>query len=271
MGNMYFKVMVQAWNEDKFLTGESADQFLNSIVENNSPGSSNWFKSLRIFVNSEAKNIVDYIRGYKIKYQSGQINSKQYQDIVAGAASSLTVRQCPGIKELMNRSLIIKSPCDILIEIDNNQLRENLGNSPIDVNIADPTMINIVSHHPSQWHSPIDKHNVMKNKLNVKFVFPVNMYSEKNKPWIFTNPAYHHNSQLDVLPGGIFGSYTRGQGLIINTVYNIKDNEDKTLIKINQGDPIAYMVFPEKMKIKRTEKTLFGLFRTKFGQSVKIF
>lgn len=268
MGTVYFKVMAFAHSDDKFLTGEHADNFLNMIVQSNSPGSSNWFKSLRLFVNSEAKTMLEYVQYYKAKYLRGEIKREDYEQISAQGASSLTVRQCPGIKELMTRSITIKAPCDIIIQFGNKALMEGKGD--FQTLIADEGMVNIQSHHPSQWHSSISKHNIMKNKVNVKFLFPIQMYTDKAKPWVYTNPAYHTNSPFEVLPGGIFGDYTKGQGLIINTVYNINENEDETIIKINQGDPIAYMVFPEKMKVKRTEKVLHGIFRPKFGRSVKI-
>lgn len=241
MGNLHYRLLVSG---NPPISSELSSVLVDRMLVANSPGSSNWFKSLRLFTRSNAKNFTQYVKEIQQLYLQNKVREEEYKYVLSGN-TPLTVRQCPGIKDLMNNSFLIKFPCDALVQIENSSKAVSV------ISTSEPNLMVINSHPNEQWHSTIDKHNIMKNKINIKFSFQLQL-STNNIPWIFTNPSYHQtNSPFQVLPGGIYGNYTKSQQLVVNTYFDLDPTADKgtTEIPIKEGDPLAYLVFHKKMNL----------------------
>lgn len=254
MGTLYWGT-----EEHNHVINNYDDKLIELYLEPANPGKSNWFRSLTLFPGSRAKNVIEFFNQKYKQFANGEMDYDEYKDQI-DSESYLTVRQCPGIKDLMNNSYMVKAPCDIVIGVDRGGLKFSQP--------ADTFLLKIQHHHPIQFHSQIEKHNIFKDQMNVKFTFPIRVKTKNKVSWMFTNPVYHNaDSKLDVVLGQVAGDYTQTTSLILNTTIKVSENQD---IHIRKGDVLAYMVFPEKMNLVRKQNNFFlrGL-RSKFTMTRK--
>lgn len=164
--------------------------------------------------------------------------------------TSKSAKTCPAIGDgLLNKTIIIKSPCDILINVqkDGGYYYE----------IPDKRFLTIATHSPDQfWTS---KNNIFQDYFNLKFELPIQV-STNGLPFMFLDPQYHNlQSPFKVINGVIEGKYTKSQPLNINTLMHIQ--EEKTLL-IKEGDVLAYLWTPESCKLKYDENLVDDLHTT---------
>jgi len=136
---------------------------------------------------------------------------------------------------ILNKSYIVKSPCEIHIHIEDGQIQA--------LHKSDPNAVSLDMHPNGQYLAPGS--DVLKNKQSLKITLPVSLRTKL--PYIFLNPTYHKDTGLEVIPGVIEGKWVDHVSLIVHTMV---DTSIDRYIHIKPGDPIAYAWFPEKTTLK---------------------
>lgn len=157
---------------------------------------------------------------------------------------------CPAIGDgLLNKSIIVKSPCDILINVQSD--------GGYYYEIPDERFLNISSHSADQfWTS---ENNIFQDYYNFKFELPIQV-STNGLPFMFLDPLYHNlQTPFRVVNGVIEGKHTKSQPLNINTLIHIQ--EEKTLF-IKAGDVLAYLWTPESCKLSYDENLKEHIYTT---------
>ena len=239
--------------EFKFSLENLTKEDISIFLERASPKSSTWHKSLPYYYTSVAKNYISHWKNYFYSLKNNVISSNDIdQEFFSGKlGKSATVKKCPGVLGVMTKSFIVKSPCEIYIQILDNEIAS--------VHCSDTRLANIVSH--SDFEFKTDKSSVFKNKKSIKISLPVKLKTKL--PYLFLNPSYHTNSNLEVLPGVIEDPYNDYMSLIVHTLVDVSVNKD---IIIKPGDPIAYMWLPKLTKLVYNNKILDNRFNQYFGK-----
>lgn len=243
MGTLYYNFSrPYEYNIDN--TDTNFQDLIETMLVPANPSTSNWYKSLTIFQNSRAKNAKEFLKELIGNVYNNKVSPEAADVMFQGP---LTIRQCPGVKDLLNRSFLIKCPTDVYLTLSDDKefVTQSLS--------SDQSICKVDSHPKQQWQ-PNNQHNYFEGKINLKFSLDVSVSTSNNIPWIFTQPMYHGNPPFTVIPGMIAKPYSNGTGLIINTFIDANDVDKDGGLFIKSGTPIAYMVFPEKMNLKYSNR-----------------
>lgn len=187
------------------------------------------------------KSIRSWFEEKKELYFNNKIDYETLNDQI-NLNSYATAKVCPGIKDLLNNSYLIKTPVDIHLSIhEDNSFYWNVPSKS-------SSGLNISSHSRDQFVSG----DLFKDKLNIKFELPV-LLTTNNIPYAFFQPTYHTNADWEVVPGVITGKHTRLQELNVNTLFPIpKSGTEHYMIKA--GTVLGYIWLPEKTKMIEAKK-----------------
>lgn len=195
--------------------GESIENFMTKAV----PSTSNWWNGLPNF-HSGVKALKDI---FKVD--------------LGGYETPLTVKTCPGITDLLQRSYIIKFPCDVLIDIKMSHEQED----PIlRWQVPDGRLLSVFRHGREQYKS--SKQQIFTEYSNIKFQLPVFLGSRKNIKYIYTPPYYHTSSvPYVIMPGIICANNNVANELNVNCMF---PNREETY-HFKAGAPICYLTILE--------------------------
>lgn len=172
------------------------------------------------------------------------------QPIEDSSVFDKSAKVCPAIGDgILNKSIIIKSPCEILINIQ--------ANGSFYYEVPDSRLLKISTHTTNQfWTS---ENNVFQDYYNFKFELPIQI-STNGLPYIFLEPQYHNlQTPFKVVNGVIEGKHTKSQPLNINTLVHVQ--EEKTYL-IKEGDVLAYLWTPQSCKLSYDENLKENIYTT---------
>jgi hypothetical protein len=225
---------------------------ISLFLEKASSSNSNWHKKMPQYANSDAKTYADHWKAFYNAVKTGKISEDHLDnEFSAHKGISMTGKRCPGILGILTKSYLVKSPVEILIHIENNAIQS--------LHCSDDKMVKVSTHSPHQY-----KHNnsdLFKNKQSVKFSFPLAIKSKS--PYVFFNPTYHCQNDIEVLPGVIDDHHKNYMSLIVHCMVNTSQ-DNNIIIKPNQ--PIAYLWLPQKTKLKYNENLKDKRFMKYFNQ-----
>lgn len=195
--------------------GESVENFLTKAI----PSTSKWWDGLPNF-HSGIKKIKDVLR----------VDLGNYD-------TPLTVKTCPGITDLLQKSYIVKFPCDVLIDIEPVP---NLADPIMRWQVPDGDLLSVGRHSREQYTS--SKQQIFNNYSNVKFQIPVFLGSKKTLGYIYTPPYYHtDNIPYVIMPGIIYTNNNMANELNVNCMF---PNQAGTY-HFRAGEPLCYLTVLE--------------------------
>jgi hypothetical protein len=234
--------------------------FISNFIEEGTLGSSCWFKNLKSNTSESTygkyiPNVMKYITLLHNKCLRGDTDSC---DIVLNSVLS-TVKTCPGIRRVIKNSIIVKSPCDIAIDIDS--AGEWMWKTP-DLR----GLIELAEDHgPVQFGDPWTQpgSELFKNKRVIKFKFPLILHTD-GEPFIFLQPQFHTDFPLEIV-NGVIAPPSPNTFLNIVTFYELPEEGDTLSIHIKKGDVLCYLWGAKPFKLKKNKKGLEDTpFMTKF-------
>lgn len=212
---------------------------LADIYDTKALKSSGWINNFPIFLHN-IKNIKDWW------YKKSAENEPH-------PSCSVSVRACPGIRDLLNKTVVVKLPTDMIVVTHADGSYDWMVSDNIHVPRFDnPTTASyqVLGHSREQWDLESaniehpSENNIFKDRINVKFLLPVTLASDKVSEWLITKPTYHNNTPFDVI-----------QGIVkirkVNTNYpvNVMFPKEENFYHFKAGTPIAYMVSMNDSKI----------------------
>ena len=203
------------WATDNFM-----DEDINNFIEIGKKSNNEWWKSLKSTQFIFKTHLDLFKEAAKHYFRTGK-----KLDI----DSTATAKTCPAIgKGLLDKVILVKLPCDVLISIN-----EQGG---LYWSIKSPNKLQIDSHPTDQFYS--EQKNPFFNKINLKFSLPVFLSSSKDT-YIFLQPQYHkQNYPLEV----VNGSTNRDRIILaINTLIEIP--KEQTEYHLKAGTILSYMWF----------------------------
>ena len=226
-------------DEPKSLDPKDINMFLDRAMQD-----CPWHKAIPQYTTTKAKN---YINHWKIWFKAAKNNEVTREqlghefnaDTREANAKSITAKRCPGILGILSKSYIVKSPVEFFVHIEDGEIAS--------IHNSDNRFAHIESHNDTQYK--IDGLNLFKNKKSLKVSLPVAISCKL--PYVFLNPVFHKDSELEVIPGVIEDRFLENTRLIFHCF--VDTSEDK-YIHVKAGDPIAYMWFPSKTRLKRNIK-----------------
>jgi hypothetical protein len=211
---------------------------LNIFLEPATPSKSTWHKSLPFYSSTNAKNYLGHWKAWWESFKAGRVTAEELSTEFAGdqtKGATITGKKCPGILGILNKSYIVKAPVEMYIHIEDGDIRS--------MHSADKRFVTLDSHRATQYRT--DKSPLFQNKKSLKITLPVDL--KTHIPYVFFNPVYHKDTELDVLPGVIEDHHIHNIALVVHCMVDVSKDH---YIHIKPGDPIAYMWLPEKTKLK---------------------
>lgn len=224
----FFNVDGNIQSED--IASAEKNKLINTILEPAVASSSCWFSNLKPFVDNY-KTTFDFHRSLHLDFF--KTGNEEFLD----AHRIATAKQCPGINQYLKNSFLVKSPAEVIITVNKD------GSF---VYRSSNEMIKINNHDVVQFYP--EKGNIFEGKINIKINVPVMLRAE-NSQWLIQTPYYHTQKKWDVTPGVINGNYAKeGEQINVICMFDVPKDEPVTY-KIEYGEVLAYLWFPEKMKL----------------------
>jgi hypothetical protein len=183
--------------------------------------------------------IAPFIKGCK---NPKEILDKFSTEVIFSGKRFATIKRCHGMHQLFNRSILLKWPCDVRLEIetDGSYLWRS-GN----------TDITISYHHPEQAPTYLgEKYAFIKPSF--KFFYATN----ENCLISFVDPILYMHQPYRVCPGII--ECTKNKKLEANVILLFNKGE-KMIYEFNAGDPMAMMQFDKKITKVEYDKYVIDL------------
>ena len=220
--------------EFKDSTMSAEKDYISNYLEESRPNSSSWFKDLHINISKQlvgkyipsTHKLISYLHKGCLKGSPDHCSALD--------ESFSTAKTCPGLKNILDNSILIKSPCDIVITIEDTGLwiHSAPGEGMIEVREG---------HPPSQFGAPDNLTTLFQNKKVIKFTIPLSISTE-GEPVILLDPQLHPNrSDLTVVSGVLGYPATRGIDLSVITTFEIPEKGETLDINIKKGDILAYI------------------------------
>ena len=218
---------------------ENPDDYINHYIEKSKKNKNCWWSSLPSMTGKD-KGLLSY---FKRKLE--ELHKTGDDSFLTAGSSPLTAKACPAINTLLDDSYILKTPTDIFINIE--------GNDVIVYPYSVDWDIDIGRHPNNQFHT--ESNNPFEGYMNVKFQLPI-LLNNNNIPYIYLHPQYHSDNLPFTVINGVVNKDYKHEPLNINTL--IKVGESKTY-RIKAGTPLAYIWFPEKTELVYNPKLHFPL------------
>ena len=197
---------------------------------------SNWFRKMPKRIPDErrpAKIVADNIRqGFKERL--GLVNT--------------SIKTCPGIKDLLVQTLVVKAPCDIdVLRVTPEEVGLKDGR-PENILLAVPASEYIVfqeGHTQSQFTHDADP--TFKDHLNLKLDSRLSLICPKDVDVTFMQPLFHNpNAPWKIIPGTFKFPQNKLVGLLLNAFVPSKIKS----FRINYGDALFYAMFSKPVKVE---------------------
>lgn len=250
-------------NKFKNLDEVTSEEWLNLWTDYPSMKSCEWFKSMPQKVGKKTK----------LNHAQAAILSLRQKLNPFDNHSHNTVRACPGIKNVLMNSMLIKSPCDIDVAIT-DEIGEygtglplgNDGKKPYAAMLyfSDDRLRESINMHPtSQWTS--EKSNILKGYINLKINTGIKLHCKNNDP-IFIQPTFHNPAAPWIVIPGAFDSSNRTS---VSLIFNVFIKEDTKPFSIKAGDALFYVYFNTPIKLIKLDKVPTGVFKKFFNHAGK--
>ena len=221
----------------KYQDKEIAEELIKTLLVTGSPRSSCWWSKLKAHLEGTSGTL-EYIKSWQ-RRNIGRA-SHAYEQM---HESVNTAKGCPAIINVLQNSQLLLAPCDLIITVNDKQ--EYISGNP------GSDLVTISSHSVDQFHA--EGSNIFKGKMNIKFSFPIFIETD-SVPYIFLDPQYHNEHFFTVVNGCVAPPFTKGQPLNLNVLLDIPKTGVLKTYTIKKGDVLAYLWFPEKMKLVHTDK-----------------
>ena len=231
------------------------DKLIEMYIKNGMKSSS-WFKNLPTYTDSPAKNYWNHWKHTLSRLFNNELSKEDVdKEFFADNPGNPTVKRCPGIKDLLSKSLVITSPCEMFIEVKDGEI--------FSTHVSAKHLATIHFHNERQFKYNGD--NTFENLVNAKINIPI-LYRINSD--IVMLPATYHNPSTDfiVAPGAISKKYSNLQELNVNTFINVKENKT---IYIKEGEPLAYLWTNSGFKIKHNPDLFDLRMKTKFNDNLR--
>lgn len=213
------------FQENTSFEGVANEEAIGLFLEQSTVKSSCWWSNLKGSVTSDFRSHFDYFaNSHKHSFQNKELDEEPPQ-------SMRTAKTCPGISQVIKTSVLLKSPCDMVLSI--NSEGKFLWN-------ASNKLAKVHEHNSNQFYT--ESCNIFEGKVALKIVMPINIGTEGDS-WMFLQPTYHNNIGYTVVNGVISGKHTSCQQLNMIFMVDIPKNDDITVIDIKRGDVLAYLWF----------------------------
>lgn len=146
--------------------------------------------------------------------------------------NNFNIRTCSGFINYFRRSILFKSPFDILITLQNNQIFCNFGSGVYNNDR------NIVAHSANQFLQYIDNN---KYEVIIKLIFGINL---KSKIPITMNSSWWHFNDFEVIPGVLNAKIPTELNLFIPIKKGVSE------IRIKQNTPLCTLHLESDRKVK---------------------
>ena len=145
-----------------------------------------------------------------------------------GSSSVLTVKNCPGIKDLYSSAITIPSWADYSITVETDK----------SINIDSP--MEIPGGHSSVHRLGIQAPNAWPNYANVKFISPWKFYCSDPIKWMWVPATWdnHNPCEYQVIPGML--EFKAQHESNISALFPFKTHT--YTVNIKAGDALAYLV-----------------------------
>jgi hypothetical protein len=220
------------------------DYSIQDYLESTSPSRSCWFSNMpvnisKFVIGKYIPSIRKFIHHCHTEYFKGDPNILDMMD----NTSLATVRTCPGVRGILEGALLVKSPCDVSITIN------DLGGWACKV--AAPSLISVIEGHGPEQFQVLDGpecSKILNGKRIVKFCLPINLDPLGNT-YIHLDPVFHSKIPLKVVPGVI----KEDTPLNIITVFEIPRYGETLEVDIKKGDVIAYLWAEKGFELKEVK------------------
>jgi hypothetical protein len=183
--------------------------------------------SQRLFPIQSAKKMLPPTFGEVPMYHSGGDKiTCPYTKLTQAIPFTKTIRHCDGILDLWGNSMIVCAPFDLAINVKDNK---------VTFQTPEPESLKVVQHNPAQY----DK--MFPDYVNLKFVCPWKIFSNKSVNCMFTPAFYHFDKDLResvIIPPGVV-NYVNGADVNIN--FFVKKQFLQKIIHIKAGTPLVYI------------------------------
>lgn len=185
---------------------------VNQLLET-SKGSSPWIKSLPTMVGGW-KGIDHWFNTIGLQMNSPEIDIPNF-----------TLKVCPGVSHFLKRCILIKLPVDTLIETSSNGSFKYAFSGGVPAHLTAERLA--INHHPRNQYNniPPSSNDLHTDKINLKIVFPISIYTEKQCSAVFLNPFYHEKVEYDIMPGLLGLKHSPLVGLPVNTLFPAVDKK----------------------------------------------
>jgi len=183
------------------------------------------------------KSITPYIKG--IKNAKEFLEKIQKEKIFSGKRFS-TIKRCHGMHQLFSKSVLLKWPCDVLLEIEEDgSYKWRAGNNDIHIGF----------HHPDQ--API---HLGEKYAFIKPAFKFFYATTENCLISFIDPILYKKQPYNVCPGIIENKKNKKMELNVILLFD-KGNKQQYFFKA--GDPLAIMQFDKNVtSLEQSNKIL---------------
>lgn len=171
---------------------------------------------------------------------------------------AITAKVCPGIKDLVNNSIKIVTPSDIIMQYNNQGFTGESACGVIEV---------IPEHGPEQTHLP-DGSNILEKTFNVKIKLPIMVSTTVDMLLLDADWHNGRNTREWYSVPGIYPAYFSSRLNIIMTV-PYENSDTLKIIKIPANTTLAYFWNDRKIKLVEKEK-ITQSFKSKYiGQKYR--
>jgi len=215
--------------------------FIPSILTTSGAKSSCWFSQLP--VNISESLVGRYIPSLK-KFIEVLVHNKRNGGFEEHAAYHdggvlSTAKTCPGIKSVLDKSVVISCPTEIYITMNTD--------GSFDAIAADNTAVKVHEEHPRSQYTPLnagDKDtdvDIFKGYTVVKITLPVDIGTAGGETLLLLPPQFHSaNKLLDTVIGEI--KLPPGDLVPLSVIYMVKiPTEEAYTIHIKKGESLGYL------------------------------
>lgn len=162
-----------------------------------------------------------------------------------GDGTPSTIRMCPGIKTYLDKCILVKFPHELLLQTTSQ------GQLKWQVPQNNKCNIVVEAHYPDQYSSTTS--DLFNDKINIKFVLPLNIHVDKDNYMMPQVPYYHANVPYDIMPGII-----TNRNIVNETAINAMFPKIDAVYHFKQGSPFLYIynLKDNRIKLKANKNNL---------------
>ena len=215
----------------------SIDEIIAPVVKN----VPSWFEKLTPYING-TKTVLDAWRSIEPNERN---NARVYS----------TAKMCPSFHNLFRNSFLVKFPCDMMVEYDDNNWVWNVPSN------ENPLGLGMHSAHQHGFSERLNNYHIMK------FEIPLQLTSTKNLDIMFFDPIYWESVPYRVAPG-VMNIGGKNSAIHMNVIVFFEKNGERNAYHFRKGQPMCLMNTSEKVQLTETND-IKNFHRKRFASSFK--